>query len=302
VLGYLAGRPRRLVRKEELLDHVWSGTHVSEVVLKVCIRELRAALGDDARSPRFIETVHRRGYRFVAEVTSGTGEVAASCRIGEVPEPILGEQDAGVAQRRGSRFASSRANSLRWGTIAQPRVDLGLEVGEILRGSRKRIVHVPRIDLQIAVNQNVAKPAQTSQSLRQSCGQNPTGAEPPQNLLVLGRALAVLSCEDVVADIQDDLGTELQPSLGELRMSIVVSKLVERDATDLAETGHDLFELRQTITERFEPQHHGASPHGRVGTPAARGGRVGSRGSAKDCRARTPPAPARHARTSIGHR
>ena len=67
VLEYLALRPGRLVTKNELLDAVWPGTHVTPSVLTGCIRELRKALGDDARTARFVETAHRRGYRFVAE-------------------------------------------------------------------------------------------------------------------------------------------------------------------------------------------------------------------------------------------
>ncbi len=65
VLRYLVQRPNRLVTKAELLQAVWPDTRVSSVVLKVCVRELRAALDDSARAPQFIETVHGRGYRFV---------------------------------------------------------------------------------------------------------------------------------------------------------------------------------------------------------------------------------------------
>ena len=68
VLRYLLEQAGRLVSKEELLNAIWPGTYVSDVVLKGCIRELRHALGDDTKAPRFIETVHRRGYRFIAEV------------------------------------------------------------------------------------------------------------------------------------------------------------------------------------------------------------------------------------------
>ena len=66
VLEYLATRPGCLVAKHELLDAVWPATHVSPSVLAGCIRDLRQALGDDARAARFIETAHRRGYRFIA--------------------------------------------------------------------------------------------------------------------------------------------------------------------------------------------------------------------------------------------
>jgi pimeloyl-ACP methyl ester carboxylesterase/DNA-binding winged helix-turn-helix (wHTH) protein len=66
VLRYLAERPGRLVSKEELLRGVWPDVHVGADVLKVTIAEIRKALSDPSRTPRFIETAHRRGYRFIA--------------------------------------------------------------------------------------------------------------------------------------------------------------------------------------------------------------------------------------------
>lgn len=64
LLQHLASQPGRLFTKEELLESVWPGVFVGDAVLKVAIRDIRKALGDDAHSPRFIETAHRRGYRF----------------------------------------------------------------------------------------------------------------------------------------------------------------------------------------------------------------------------------------------
>ncbi len=69
LLQYLAGQAGRLVSKEELLGAVWPGVFVGDAVLKGAIREVRKALGDDSHQPRFIETSHRRGYRFIAHVT-----------------------------------------------------------------------------------------------------------------------------------------------------------------------------------------------------------------------------------------
>jgi len=68
VLEYLLGRPGQLVTKEELLNAIWPGTFVGEAVLKVAIRQIREALGDDPKSPSFIETAHRRGYRFIGQI------------------------------------------------------------------------------------------------------------------------------------------------------------------------------------------------------------------------------------------
>jgi predicted ATPase len=69
---------------------VWSETAVSDVVLKVCIRELRHALEDNARQPRFIETVHGRGYRFIGSVTAAPQPAApqdASKRMAKLQDP-----------------------------------------------------------------------------------------------------------------------------------------------------------------------------------------------------------------------
>ena len=68
LLNYLLNRSGQLVTKEELLNAVWPETFVGDAVLKVTVRQLREALDDDPKSPRFIETSHRRGYRFIGEI------------------------------------------------------------------------------------------------------------------------------------------------------------------------------------------------------------------------------------------
>ena len=70
VLAVLLQHRGQLVSKDALLDAVWTDAHVADGVLKVSIAELRRALGDSATTPRFIETVHRRGYRFIANAES----------------------------------------------------------------------------------------------------------------------------------------------------------------------------------------------------------------------------------------
>jgi DNA-binding winged helix-turn-helix (wHTH) protein len=68
VLCYLVSNRGRLVRKEELLQAVWSDAAVSEGVLKVSVRRIRRVLQDKPTAPRFIETQHRRGYWFIGPV------------------------------------------------------------------------------------------------------------------------------------------------------------------------------------------------------------------------------------------
>jgi DNA-binding winged helix-turn-helix (wHTH) protein/tetratricopeptide (TPR) repeat protein len=69
VLKVLIGHAGLLVNKQQVLDAVWPGTFVGDAVLKDNIRQLREALGDDAGAPRYIETAHRRGYRFIASIS-----------------------------------------------------------------------------------------------------------------------------------------------------------------------------------------------------------------------------------------
>jgi DNA-binding winged helix-turn-helix (wHTH) protein len=69
VLCYLLHHRDRLVKKDELLEACWSGTFVSEAALMRCLSKLRQALGDRARQPEFIKTLHGQGFRFIAPVT-----------------------------------------------------------------------------------------------------------------------------------------------------------------------------------------------------------------------------------------
>ena len=68
VLLQLASHPGELVTKRDLHRTVWDGAFVTDEVLTNSIWELRKAFGDDARKPRFIETIPRKGYRLIAPV------------------------------------------------------------------------------------------------------------------------------------------------------------------------------------------------------------------------------------------
>jgi DNA-binding winged helix-turn-helix (wHTH) protein len=70
VLHQLVQQAGQVVSKEALFQTVWADTVVSDAALTFCIQELRRALRDDAKEPRYIETVHRRGFRFIAPLTT----------------------------------------------------------------------------------------------------------------------------------------------------------------------------------------------------------------------------------------
>ncbi len=69
-LALLVNEPGKLVSKDRFLGEVWKGVPVTDEALTQCIKTLRRTLGDDAGRPRFIETVPKHGYRFIASVQS----------------------------------------------------------------------------------------------------------------------------------------------------------------------------------------------------------------------------------------
>jgi DNA-binding winged helix-turn-helix (wHTH) protein/predicted ATPase len=127
VLCCLATQAGQLVTKDALLAAVWPETVISESVLTVAIRELRRVLGDQARAPRFIETVHGRGYRFIAPVSATTS--AEEDRLEEAarhsqpplfscPRPFVG-RDAELAHL-----------AQWWTAVQQGQRQIGFIVGE----------------------------------------------------------------------------------------------------------------------------------------------------------------------------
>src|SRR5262245_55179952 len=111
VLRLLAADTGQLVTKEALLQTVWPDTVVSEGVLTTCIGELRKALGETAQAPRFVRTVHRRGYRFIGTFPRvpprprpPTAARRARGRVGPAPAVAgtraAGRTAGGVAHRR----------------------------------------------------------------------------------------------------------------------------------------------------------------------------------------------------------
>jgi DNA-binding winged helix-turn-helix (wHTH) protein len=77
VLQYLVEHAGRLVTHDELLTAIRSETHVQPEVLRRYIREIRRVLGDQADTPGFIETLTKRGYRFIADVTTDEAKPTA---------------------------------------------------------------------------------------------------------------------------------------------------------------------------------------------------------------------------------
>ena len=93
VLVYLLEHRERLVTKEELLQEIWNGTAVTDDALVQCVVDIRRALGDDSRNPRFVKTIPKVGYRFIAEPDPHVTESLTTVETEEVTSVTVEIED-----------------------------------------------------------------------------------------------------------------------------------------------------------------------------------------------------------------
>ncbi|MEO1368637.1 MAG: winged helix-turn-helix domain-containing protein, partial [Acidobacteriota bacterium] len=167
VLCRLLDGAGRVVTKRELLDDVWSGRGVTDDALTVTIYELRKALGDRARQPTFIQTVVRRGYRFLPEVTVETPPAPAPVERATAPSAatrdprwrapgrLLAAALLAAGLVTGGSVAASRAlapqvepafaaESWTAALLEASRRDLDLRTAESLAAAERRYLEVER--------------------------------------------------------------------------------------------------------------------------------------------------------------
>ena len=110
VLRYLVDHPGRLITHDELLDALWPETYVQPQVLRTYVLELRKVLGDDSAEPRFIQTMPKRGYCFIAPVAeTHTGAAPQSAPSGAQSSVIVGRDDElGWLQARLASLSTGR--------------------------------------------------------------------------------------------------------------------------------------------------------------------------------------------------
>ena len=116
VLVYILERRDRIVGKEELIENFWHDIAVTDNAVVQCIAEIRRALGDDPRTPRFIKTIHKVGYRFIGAVT-------------EEPPPVEPAPDVGTPVPVGPTAPEGTANTRRFSLLARTLLGLAVLAG-----------------------------------------------------------------------------------------------------------------------------------------------------------------------------
>lgn len=165
LLCALARRPGSLLTKNALLDDVWGHQFVSESVLKTAISDLRTVLDDHPREPRFIETVSRRGYRFIAPTAAMPSPAAISDKA-SVSAVGFGYQSRSDAHANPGRTCDGVCGDKRAALCVVPKVqacrrepDLALPQPVFATMEEVRYVHELRLQLRARLLRDGAPPA-----------------------------------------------------------------------------------------------------------------------------------------------
>jgi adenylate cyclase len=164
VLVCLAAQPGEVIPKDKIMSTVWPGTFVGDEVLTYSVSELRKALGDDAKNPRFIQTIPRKGYRLIAAVSRKQDAPKPKSSIAVLPFSDLSSQKDqeyfcdGIAEDiihclahvKGLRVASRTSAFAYKGRSEDVRsIGKSLGVGAILEGSVRKSESHLRITAQL---------------------------------------------------------------------------------------------------------------------------------------------------------
>ena len=111
-LDYLLSQKPRIVSRERIRGRLWPGTFVSESTLATVVNEVRAALGDDPKRPRFIRTVRGHGYAFFGETVAGASEAPRSARRSVSLRLVLDDRE--VALHEGENLLGREEDGVLW--------------------------------------------------------------------------------------------------------------------------------------------------------------------------------------------
>jgi TolB-like protein/DNA-binding winged helix-turn-helix (wHTH) protein len=279
VLVLLLERPGEIVTREELRRKLWpEGTFVDfDGSLNVILKKLRNALDDDADNPRFIETVPRRGYRFIAPVSEIPGS--------QIPEPAdsvagaLAEADAARAAivQPTALAVSARSVARRWlfwTALLSVLSVLALSIGLVRRRAAERsqrqkimLVVLPLANLNADPSEDYLADGITEEIITQ------LGGLDPSHLGVIARtsAMQYKHTQKSVKDISRELGVayllegSIRRSGNRVRVTAQLiqssdqthlwAKSYDRDLSDVLKVEHDLAdmaaeEIRLTLSEQ----------------------------------------------------
>ena len=220
LLAFLAASGGRVVSKDEIIDAVWDGRAIAEITLTRSIADLRRALGDDQRSPAYIATIAKRGYRLVAPVSYGFQKCERIAdRLASVRQQRFVGREREIDAFRAALVADEPSFAV-WhinGPGGVGKTTLIQEFGRIARDAGRRVMQIDGryieptpAGLLLAVGQAI----QTSRvDLTDVIAQWPEGA------------LLFIDTYELLADLDDWLRDTLLPQLPSRSLAVVAGRL-----------------------------------------------------------------------------
>ena len=220
LLAFLAASGGRVVSKDEIIDAVWDGRAIAEITLTRSIADLRRALGDDQRSPAYIATIAKRGYRLVAPVSYGFQKCERIAdRLASVRQQRFVGREREIDAFRAALVADEPSFAV-WhinGPGGVGKTTLIQEFSRIARDAGRRVMQIDGryveptpAGLLLAVGQAI----QTSRvDLTDVIAQWPEGA------------LLFIDTYELLADLDDWLRDTLLPQLPSRSLAVVAGRL-----------------------------------------------------------------------------
>jgi DNA-binding winged helix-turn-helix (wHTH) protein/tetratricopeptide (TPR) repeat protein len=256
-LYHLAQRSGHVVPKAELMERIWAGTFVTDDVLVQCVMDIRRALSDTAKAPHYVETLSRRGYRFVAPVRVLSDEEASSVPIAATltaPAPQGGAAPSGEAGRS-RRFPGRTAaaavvalvalGGMLWVTLRRTRPPLELAGAEKARVAEPGSLLVMPIFVPDDGRSEAWLRNGLAEMIRAQLGQTRGIHVVPRHQLAAALANAGISGEDA--------------SSGELASAIARALRAERLVTSSYVRVGDRFVLSAQVVDVFGTRTHAAA-------------------------------------------
>src|SRR5439155_1668965 len=157
--------------------------------------------------------------------------------------------------------------------LLEPRPDGPGELTEARRTYVKEVGHTVWVDAKIAVHEDIAEAAEPLELLPKRDADHVVGAELGDDVFVVLGADAEVRAKDVVADVEDDLGAELEAALHGPHLAEALAQRASVEPTELLEARDDLLEPQKALADRFGPKNHvGARRDARLRAAIARRG------------------------------
>jgi len=260
-VGDLLDEPGAEDRRGDAEDHVAEGLLKGEVRLcEGAAASVGCAVIPTADDEEVVDAAVRSTVRLPHEARLADGPVLGHERENDVPG-VEGGRNCNLRILGGARPADcglrvSAGAAVSPRRLLEPHPDGPGELTEARRTCVEEVGHAVRVGAKIAVHEDVAEAAEPLELLPKRDTDHVVGAELGDDVFVILGTDAEVRAQDVVADVEDDLGTELEAAFHGPHRAKALAQRAGVEPTELREARDDLLEPQEALADRFGPKHH----------------------------------------------